>query len=54
MQDVDWFFMPLVNPDGYEFSHTDVGLLNYEVTQNAHLKKWNYIAEPIVEKKSSS
>lgn len=24
VDDVDWFFMPLVNPDGYEFAHTDV------------------------------
>ncbi|KAK4016628.1 carboxypeptidase B [Daphnia magna] len=23
VDDVDWFFMPLVNPDGYEFAHTD-------------------------------
>ena len=24
IDDVDWFFMPLINPDGYEFSHTNV------------------------------
>jgi len=24
VDDVDWFFMPLVNPDGYEFTHTEV------------------------------
>ncbi|XP_046439954.1 carboxypeptidase B-like [Daphnia pulex] len=23
VDDVDWFFMPLVNPDGYEFAHTE-------------------------------
>ncbi|KAK4016629.1 hypothetical protein OUZ56_031587 [Daphnia magna] len=26
IDDVDWFFMPLINPDGYEFSHTNVRL----------------------------
>jgi murein tripeptide amidase MpaA len=24
IDDVDWIFMPLVNPDGYEFAHTEV------------------------------
>lgn len=24
VDDVDWYFMPLINPDGYEFSHTNV------------------------------
>ena len=24
IDDVDWIFMPLVNPDGYEFAHTVV------------------------------
>lgn len=24
IDDVDWFFMPLINPDGYEFTHTNV------------------------------
>ena len=23
MQSIDWYFAPLLNPDGYEFSHTD-------------------------------
>ncbi|KAJ8713191.1 hypothetical protein PYW08_008495 [Mythimna loreyi] len=26
VNDVDWIIMPLVNPDGYEFSHTDTRL----------------------------
>lgn len=24
LSDVDWIILPLVNPDGYEFSHTEV------------------------------
>lgn len=24
LSDVDWIIMPLVNPDGYEYSHTNV------------------------------
>lgn len=27
LQNVDWIIMPLVNPDGYEYSHTDVSIL---------------------------
>jgi murein tripeptide amidase MpaA len=27
IDDVDWFFMPLNNPDGYEFSHTNVDIV---------------------------
>lgn len=27
IDDVDWFFMPLINPDGYEFSHTNVDIV---------------------------
>ena len=30
VKDVDWYFMPLVNPDGYEFAHTDVGFLKVD------------------------
>lgn len=31
VDNVDWFFMPLVNPDGYEFAHTDVIILNFSI-----------------------
>lgn len=24
LEQVDWIILPMVNPDGYEFSHTDV------------------------------
>lgn len=28
LQNIDWIIMPLVNPDGYEYTHTDVKLLS--------------------------
>ena len=26
----DWIIMPIVNPDGYEYSHTDVSCQSFE------------------------
>ena len=25
---IDWYILPLINPDGYEYSHTEVSILN--------------------------
>ena len=25
VDNLDWYFMPVINPDGYEYSHTNVG-----------------------------
>lgn len=26
IENVDWVFIPVVNPDGYEYTHTDVSI----------------------------
>lgn len=28
VEDIDWIIMPIVNPDGYEWSHTNVRILH--------------------------
>ena len=27
LENIDWIINPIVNPDGYEYSHTDVSVL---------------------------
>jgi len=29
MDRFDWYFLPIANPDGYEYSHTNVSLVFY-------------------------
>lgn len=29
LADIDWIILPLVNPDGYEYTHTDVSIIIY-------------------------
>lgn len=49
---VDWFFMPLVNPDGYEFAHTDVRNIENTV-ETFRLNKYELILESFVEEEST-
>lgn len=32
LRDLDWIVMPLLNPDGYEFTHTDVSIMEYKAS----------------------
>jgi len=29
MDDFDWYFLPIANPDGYEYTHTNVSFVFY-------------------------
>lgn len=29
LADIDWIILPLVNPDGYEYTHTGVSIIIY-------------------------
>lgn len=31
LEDIDWIILPLVNPDGYEYSHTDVSCFCFTI-----------------------
>ena len=30
-QNLDWYFMPVINPDGYEYTHTNVSSFTYQI-----------------------
>ena len=42
LNDVDWIIMPLLNPDGYEYTHTDVSILHcfFRVVDMVLLTQW--------------
>jgi len=31
VDNLDWYFMPVVNPDGYEFTHTNVNASHAQI-----------------------
>jgi murein tripeptide amidase MpaA len=30
-ENLDWYFMPVINPDGYEFTHTNVSSFAFQI-----------------------
>lgn len=33
LQDIDWIVMPIANPDGYEFTHTEVSIASTNICE---------------------
>lgn len=31
LQNIDWIIMPIANPDGYEWTHTNVSIFNDDI-----------------------
>lgn len=50
LQNIDWIIIPVVNPDGYEYTHTNVSITNlgFNVfgTQKYQIKIWEHLRLP--------
>lgn len=39
VDNLDWYFMPVINPDGYDYTHTTVGFFFWKCYSNYFEKK---------------